>query len=251
MSARVVPILPETSADVSESSARKRPRWKTILIRFPYYTFAFVAIYIAIYFTIPQMSPTYQTLWFDSDLQERRQVYRWYTYSLLHANLEHLIMNCIVWVFYSTMVALDNNKFRVFLIQTLSILGGVFGCGWQIRITKANLTLVGASGGIYGMLSCQIGNLIVNWPELDFFKRLVYTTFLISTTVSDIIFSVLMYSSTISYSAHIGGFIMGMFAGGCLMHNIRKLKWERHFRTACGICVLMFTIAGTVNLVVA
>jgi len=237
-----LPLLNETHV------VKSRQILKTVLVKFPYYSLFFLLLYIVVFVEIPLMSPTYQALLFDSDEGKIKEVYRWYTYSLLHIDVQHLLTNCFTWSIFASIVELENNKLRVFLMHTLGVLGGAFGCGWQIRFTGANIKLVGASGGIYGLWSCQVGNLIINWPELNLFKRVMYTTLLVMMTLTDVIVNSVMYNPHVSYSTHIGGFFMGIFAGGALMHNVRKLKWERHFRAACQIVVVLLTLAGSFNL---
>lgn len=225
--------------------AKKNRAWE-IAKRMPYQTVTFAIVYIVLYYTIPRDSDTYALLRFDSDLP--REAYRWWTYSLLHWTPTHLYMNITMLILYGILLEYTNMVWRTFLIYQLAILGGAFGAGWYLRIVPNNIYLVGASGGIYGLLAAQSGYLIINWPEMDVLSRIIHTSFLIAPTVSDIVVSSIHPNPQTSYSAHVGGFIAGVMASICLVRNIRVYRWENITKITVGCLFGVYLIAGGINL---
>ena len=118
--------------------------------------------------------------------------------------------------------------------------------GWQARIYSKSISVIGASGGIYGLLTSQTANLCLNWWELHILQRIIYTSLLVSCVTSDIIISVLYYNSNVSYSDHIGGALIGVFAGMCFLKNIRVIEWERKMKfISAGLMIVFFATSIT------
>ena len=180
---------------------------------------------------------------------ESIEVYRYYTYSYLHYDLLHYASNMYVWLILSSMVSYDSGFIRTFAMHTTAIVGGAFGVGWEARIKKTNINVVGASGGMYGMLSSIFGDLVLNWNEMDRIKRIVYTGILTETILSEIITNTVYYNPMISCSDHFGGFIYGIFGGLIFSKNINLKKWEKKMQIGIGTCITTVTIVNFVNFI--
>lgn len=232
---------------VSIVPAKPQPSKWRIIKKLPWHTMAMVASYIAIFYTIPRDSEAYVDLAFDSDYL--KEAYRWWTYSLLHYNTFHIYGNMIMLIACGALLEYGNYQWRTFCIYNLAILGGACGCGWSLRFLQHDpMTLVGASGGVYGLLAGQTGYLMMNWNDISVPARIWNTSFLVVPTSIDIILSAIHPNPQISYSTHVGGFITGAMASICLVRNIRPLKWENIVKITTG-CVLGCTlIAGFANL---
>ena len=156
-------------------------------------------------------------------------------------------MNMYVWLILAGMVDYDNGFFRTFAMHTTAILGGAFGVGWEARLTHTNL-VVGASGGDYGMLSSIISDLVLNWNEMNRFKRLFYTGVLIDTIASEIITNTIYYNPMISYSNHVGGFLYGIVSSLLFSRNIKIDKWEKTMQYIVGAFIFLITMINFFNL---
>lgn len=218
------------------------------MAKFPFYTPIMFMVYMSIYFTICTNPQDSRNDGLDLDTGRGKEVYRWYTYSLLHLNAMHIGVNMFCLLIYCGLVEWDHGTWRTFAIHTCSILGGAFAAGWEARILKERLYVIGVSGGNYGMLSSQIGNLVLNWPELTLMRRIFYPLLLCSCVISDVVVNIVLYNDQISYSAHVGGFVFGVFAGMTLMKNIRKLAWERRMQYVMASVFFVITLVGSINL---
>lgn len=235
----IVPIKPQPNLQMQIKSAIKR---------FPFHTIAMAFIYIVIFYKVPQTSSIYDDLAFNS--HELQKAYTWWTYSLLHGNVMHLISNVIMLCICGGLLEICNYTWRTCCIYNFSILGGSCGCGWGIRfLPNGWIILVGASGGIYGLLAAQTGYLLLNWRELDSVTKMTNTSLLITSTTIDIVVSCMYPNENISYSTHVGGFITGSIASICFVRNLKEQKWERKVIIAAGCMLGCFLGAGVINLI--
>lgn len=237
-------------ADIIPVFHSKKSRMCAVARRVPWYTLSMFAVYMSIYFTIcqnPKGDGRNDGL--ELDTYKADEVYRWYTYSLLHLNGMHIGTNMLTLGVYGTLIEFDNGPWRVFLIHILSILGGAFGVGWESRFKqRERMYVIGASGGNYGLLSSQVGNLVLNWPELTLIRRILYGGVLVSCVLSDVVVNIVLYNPDISYSAHVGGFVFGLFAGLSVMKNIRVLAWERRMKIVMGGIFGVLCLMSAINL---
>lgn len=215
--------------------------------QFPWHTCTMIITYITIFYTVARDSFAYDELVFNSNLT--KEVYRWWSYSLLHYSPIHLWSNMLVMLVSGSLLEYGNYEWRTFCIYNLAIVGGVCGCGWSLRfIPRESMNLVGASGGCYGLLAAQTGYLMMNWPELGTVTRWFNTGMLVWSTSVDIVLSCVFPNPNISYSTHVGGFLTGAMASVCLARNIKPLRWENITKIATGCLLGCFLAASAANL---
>lgn len=237
MEASVIPIYQK---QIKPVNIIKRVPWNAVVMSI---------IYIIIYYKINPASSIYSGLQFDTE--KLREIYRWWTYSLLHSSNSHLYMNMVMLYICGGFLEFDSGVWRTFIIYNLSILGGACGCGWSHRfVYKEDIFLVGASGGIYGLLAAQTGNLIMNWKEFNIISRSANTSLLGMSVISDIVVNSINPNPDISYSTHVGGFITGVLASICFVKNIKVIKWENKLKIASGVLLGSFLTVGIINLVI-
>ena len=237
---------------------------RVIMSHFPHYTLTMFGIYVNVYQYIKPDSSRYESLALNTALmnaENKNQIYRWYTYSILHASNEHIISNMMSLLiygcllesgdfldfiidFFTTGLTIDaimstrqimSKTVRMFCIHTLSIIAGAFAVFWEAQTTHNQIIkIVGASGGIYGLYATTASNLLLNWQELTLIRKITSLVFLIGMLVCDMtVTGVAIYkhhNTDIAYSSHIGGAVMGLLSGIWFWHNIKKLKWEVYMR---------------------
>ncbi len=231
-----------------------------ILSFFPYLCSSLLIIYTTCYFVIPKYSNIYTTLTLNTSLV-KKQIYQLYTYSLLHADPQHIIINnisilvyCIllesgdgidIFIFIVQPVVLSVRQvcmrtMRLSSIHILSVIGGAFGVVLEAAAKHTTIKVVGASAGAYGLLAVHASNLVINWYEISFIRKMFSILLLILIFLTDIIVAIVLPSQNTSYSSHISGGITGALAGILFMHNIKHLRWEKVLRTICGIILIMY-----------
>lgn len=101
---------------------------------------------------------TYQLLAFSS--MHTSEVWRFFTYSLLHAGSAHLIINIILQLFIALPLETEVGHFRVFFVY----FGGVFSGSLAASMNNDGWLMVGASSGIYSLLMSHLSHIyLVSW----------------------------------------------------------------------------------------
>lgn len=178
----------------------------------------------------------------------RNEIYRWYTYSLLHVGWLHWLMNMFTLATYGFILSFDHPNWRIMILHLFTILNGAFAVGIEERIynREGGIQVVGASGGIYGLLSAQFGNMLINWSELTTIQRIMYPLVLASAIVAEIVVNAVTKPENVSFSNHIGGFVAGIFGGIAILRNFKVLPWEVYVRTVAFVLLSIYTIVGMV-----
>lgn len=223
------------------------------MYRIPFFICALIGVYTAIYCTLGPYTidaPAYDGLVFDTRtaLTLHQQSWRWYTYSLVHANAMHLAGNAMALAFYGiTLVAYDLYRWTLPIIHTVAIVNGALTMSWQYYLYGAHIIDIGASGGVYGIYAAYIPLVIY---ETDVWKRAQYGGIILSFSITEIV-SIACAEVAVanrSHSGHIGGFIGGLFtafafAGDATTSN--TVKWVRRVAAIMAIGVTAANIGIT------
>lgn len=234
-----------------------------ILSYFPYLCISLLSMYTACYLAIPQSSSTYNSLALNTSAI-KNQIYQIYTYSLLHANSQHIIINNLSILVYCILLesgdaidilvliaqptalsikAVISRTMRLTGIHTLSVIGGAFGVVWESFAIDKPIKVVGASAGAYGLLAVHASNLVLNWHETTIIRRTFSILLLSAILLADIIVTSISPNEDTAYSSHISGALTGILSGILFLHNIKYLRWEKIIRVICGIILLMYFTA--------
>ncbi len=224
-------------------------RWRRAYTRVPWYSFAVLVAYSLIFYDIPVDNQEYaSTLVFDTD--KARQAYRWWTYSLLHRRTLQLWINVSMTLLFGGLFEFDHGWWRTILAHNVSIVGGALACGWdhQFVHTHSHMLLTGSSGGIYGLLSALMGNLITNWTELSCEKRLFNISIMCAGIIADVVSNLIRSNPATAYSAHVGGFVTGAMIGSAIATNVKIISWGAAWKWSNIALLFMTFAAGILNL---
>ena len=97
-------------------------------------------------------------------------------------------------------------------------------------IVNVKTFLLGASGGDYCLIFAQLANCIMNWDDMTWFGWLVRLIPVVTYAWYDISQTLARFAagetSTVSWSAHLGGAVAGLTFGICMLKNFRRMPWE-------------------------
>ncbi|EPB68756.1 peptidase, S54 family [Ancylostoma ceylanicum] len=175
----------------------------------------------------------------------RGQVWRFITYALLHAGLIHLLGNMVVQILIGVPLEVVHKPWRIGPLYLMAVLSGSL-----LQYTlDPKVYVVGASAGVYALLTAHLANVVINWAEMPYrwvrltlisiFLAFDITTALIRRFCSD-------QCDTVSHSAHIAGGITGFCFGVVILYNIVERPWERIIKYICialYVAFLAFTTA--------
>lgn len=95
----------------------------------------------------------YQTFAFSPE--KTSELWRFFTYSFLHANSAHLLINVILQLVIACPLETELGSFRVALVY----LGGILSGSVAASVSSDSSLMVGASSGIYALLTSHISQI--------------------------------------------------------------------------------------------
>ncbi|GMR40950.1 hypothetical protein PMAYCL1PPCAC_11145, partial [Pristionchus mayeri] len=172
----------------------------------------------------------------------RGDVWRFWSYQFLHAGIFHLAGNIIMQCIIGIPLEIVHKVWRIGPLYTMAVVSGAL-----LQYTlDAKVSLVGASGGVYSLITAHLANVFLNWAEMPFrWVRLGIVGFYLTFDIGMVVYRRVIVGEcdTVSHAAHIGGGITGFCFGIFILHNMVKHKWEQITRTVCVIAYIIFFIA--------
>ena len=166
---------------------------------------------------------------YESDLiynpRRRFEVWRYFTYALIHAGYLHLIFNIIVQLCLGVPLELIHKWWRVGLLYLAGVVAGSLGAS----ISDPKSFLAGASGGVYALIATHLSNVVLNFSEMEYaWVRLLGLITFAFTDVGVAIYDRYhqMANHRVSYAAHIAGAVAGLLLGLIVLRNLRVRRWE-------------------------
>ncbi|KAK9702284.1 hypothetical protein K7432_011333 [Basidiobolus ranarum] len=165
---------------------------------------------------------------------EPNQWFRFITPIFLHGGVLHYLINMTYQLSSGSQMERDMGPFRMALLYMISGIGGfIFGGNFAPQ----NLPSVGASGALFGLIGCQLVDLIQHWslypnPCGELFKMIILLI---------INFAIGLLPSIDNF-AHIGGFVCGVFTAFVLLptvHTSNTDKWVKRLLMVVGLVVVV------------
>ncbi|XP_045584005.1 rhomboid-related protein 2-like isoform X2 [Procambarus clarkii] len=169
-------------------------------------------------------APLYSPLIYNP--YRRYEAWRYLTYALIHSGYVHLVLNLVMQMVLGLLLELVHGWWRVGVIY----LSGVLAGSLAQSITQPTVYLAGASGGVYAITYAHVGNLLLNWSEMEF--RWLQLIVCLLVTVLDVSYALWdSYGSptpsNTGHMAHLAGAIAGVLMGINILMNLKKRRWER------------------------
>ena len=148
--------------------------------------------------------------------------------------------NVIMQIIFGAFLEVVQGPLRVGFLYTLGV---VFG-GCFSLIVSPYMNLVGASAGVYALITAVLANTALNWSELEIWGRLARLFLSGGYLVLDILVYLYGDSGNVSYVAHTGGAIVGLLLGLVVLKNwqIKKHEvWCQFISFALFLIILILT----------
>nr|XP_002130870.1 rhomboid-related protein 2 [Ciona intestinalis] len=172
------------------------------------------------------------------DPRKRQEVWRFLTYMLLHAGLEHILFNLLIQLLLGIPLEMVHGGLRVGAIYLTGVIGGSLASS----IFDPYTPLVGASGGVYSLFTAQLANVVLNGDVMHKLSSLLRTIFVVFILCADFGYSIYRRFETtasgtkVSFVAHVAGAIAGLTMGLMVLHNFKKsLRDKIVFWIAVGV----------------
>lgn len=166
---------------------------------------------------VPEQDPNLR--WEDRTSKpelEPDQWWRFITPIFLHAGIIHIGFNMLLQMTLGRDMEKQIGSVRFFLVY---LSAGIFGFVLGGNYAAEGITSVGASGSLFGILALVLLDLLYNWSS----RR---------SPVKDLLFLLLDIAIAfvlgllpgLDNFAHIGGFLMGLVLGVCILHSPQALR---------------------------
>ncbi|TRY70827.1 hypothetical protein TCAL_04481 [Tigriopus californicus] len=187
---------------------------------------------------------------------QRAQVWRFLTYSLVHSGFQHFALNVVMQILVGLPLEMTHGPYRVGTVYLVGVLAGSLGSS----IFEPHAFLAGASGGVYALIGAHLATLILNWREdiMIINKRvrrgkatsakhghMIRTLRLIlvlAYAVVDPVIAIIKHNGKTSYVAHLSGALIGVLIGIVVLKNRKVEHWEQKLKTVCLALVMVIMV---------
>lgn len=179
-------------------------------------------------------------------LDKRQEVWRFVTYMFVHGGLDHILFNLLFQLLLGIALELVHCWWRVALVY----LSGVLAGSMATSFTQCP-GLIGASGGVYALITAHIATIFMNWRDMEYaIPQLFFILILCCSNIaSQISQHLLNPNNNIGYTSHLSGGFAGLLVGIGVLRNLNVRPYERTiWFVAVGIYAAMITTAIYYNI---
>ncbi|TAQ88764.1 hypothetical protein B7494_g2930 [Chlorociboria aeruginascens] len=156
---------------------------------------------------------------YDGDIHQSPEPNQWYRFIIpmfLHAGIIHIGFNMLLQMTLGKEMELIIGPIRFFLVYIAS---GIFGFVLGGNYAASGIASTGASGSLFGIIALNLLDLFYTWKtRRNPGKELAFI-------MLDIVISfVLGLLPGLDNFSHIGGFLMGLILGICILHSPDSLR---------------------------
>ncbi|CAD1476101.1 unnamed protein product, partial [Heterotrigona itama] len=184
--------------------------------------------------------------WLVYDPRQRVQGWRFASYMLLHSNALHLALNVVIQLVLATPLEVEQGRIGV---ATIYLGGGVCGA-LGASLLQPSLFLVGASAGVYALLTSHLAHLYLCHGELRYAGwRLGAVLLLASADVASLPIPALLGCGRVGWAAHVAGALAGPLLGLAVFPNqskkdARGRRFVRFVRLLSAISVMLLVVGA-------
>lgn len=156
---------------------------------------------------------------FDGNKDQSPQPNQWYRFIIpifMHAGLIHIGFNLLLQLTIAKEMEMAIGSIRFFLVYMSA---GIFGFVMGGNFAAPNIASTGASGSLFGIIALTLLDLLYSWKE-----RKSPVKDLMFIILDMVIAFVLGLLPGLDNFSHIGGFLMGLALGVCILHSPNSLR---------------------------
>lgn len=156
---------------------------------------------------------------FNGDFDQSPKPNQWFRFIVpifMHAGVIHIVFNMLLQLTLAKDMERAIGSVRFFLVY---ISAGIFGFVMGGNFAAVGIASTGASGSLFGIIALTLLDLLYSWKERKSpVKDLMFI-------VLDVVISfVLGLLPGLDNFSHIGGFLMGLALGVCILHSPNALR---------------------------
>ena len=182
----------------------------------------------------------------------REQLWRWFTYSLMHSNIQHIASNLVMLVILTAPLEMVHGSWRVMILYVIGAFAGSLGSS----VFDPSANVVGASGACYMYLGAWCADMASNFDTKDSVWACCNggVCFSVNTAgkyIQTIVVAIWVFAdlgmqvynrytteSNVSFAGHFCGFGAGVAFGTFILKNESQTATELYLRWS-GISVYL------------
>ncbi|SPN98921.1 related to membrane protein [Cephalotrichum gorgonifer] len=156
---------------------------------------------------------------YDGNKDQKPEPNQWWRLIVpifMHAGLIHIGFNMILQLTIGKEMEMAIGSVRFFLVYMSS---GIFGCVLGANYAAEGAPSVGASGSLFGVIALVLLDLLYSWQERK--SPVKDLLFILLDIAISFVLGLLPFLDNF---AHIGGFVMGIGLGVCVLHSPNALR---------------------------
>ncbi|CAG9862276.1 unnamed protein product [Phyllotreta striolata] len=185
---------------------------------------------------------------FTYNPHRRYEAWRFLTYMFVHAGYQHLVPNLVLQLFLGVPLEIVHRSKRILVVYFSGVIAGSL----TSSIVNPRISLVGASAGVYALLTAHVGTIIMNWRDMDFpLCNLLVFVIIIALNIGMTIYNkyTLDTYENVAHSAHIGGAVAGLLVGIWILKNFTPTKKEMYiWWSALAVFIILLSIMVLMNI---
>lgn len=171
--------------------------------------------------------------------------FRFVTYMFVHGTVSHISFNIIIQLFLGIALETVNGSWRVAAVYLLGIAAGSMG----YSVTKPEKGLIGASGGVYSLITAHIATILMNWHEMEsaMMQMFVFLIVCSSNITTEIYYYHVSKDDGFGHDAHFFGAFAGLLVGIGVLRNLNCRPYQRAIWWCAVFVYTMMMIGGAVH----
>lgn len=156
---------------------------------------------------------------FNGDFHQSPAPNQWFRFIVpmfMHAGLIHIVFNMLLQLTLAKEMEMAIGSVRFFLVY---VSAGIFGFVMGGNFAAPNIASTGASGSLFGIIALTLLDLLYSWKD-----RKSPVKDLMFIILDMVIAFVLGLLPGLDNFSHIGGFLMGLALGICVLHSPNALR---------------------------
>tara|TARA_B100000963_G_scaffold355172_1_gene372940 strand:+ start:528 stop:1337 length:810 start_codon:yes stop_codon:yes gene_type:complete len=171
----------------------------------------------------------------------RYQIWRLYTYSLVHYGYKHILSNSIFFLIFSSGIELVICSLNIFIIYLFGIITAPLFCIYFIPYTP----IVGSSAGVYSLFGCFFGIGILDFYHFSSKQKRIYLIiiiYLITVFLLEIYYFTINTNTNIAYYGHFSGFVEGLLITNIIVKPKQRLTYHKYTKIFSSFIFIIINI---------
>lgn len=167
--------------------------------------------------------------------------FRFISYMFVHGDYTHLLFNVFIQLFLGLALETVHGWWRVGIVYFSGV-----AAGSMIYSITTTTPLIGASGGVYSLITAHIATIFMNWHEMESGMLQLFVFLILCSTN----FTTELYhynqNSKVAHNAHFSGALAGLLVGIGVLRNLNVRPYQKKIWFGAVSVYIILMIGGVI-----